>query len=58
MPLFETVTEIFVEIIFEGFLVRMFRWIGNRLVALDEFIFRRKKKKEKTTNLNNEDQSG
>jgi len=58
MPLFETVTEIFVEIIFEGFLVRMFRWIGNRLVALDNFVFRRKKKKIDSTRTNNKDHSG
>jgi len=52
MPLFETVTEIFVEIIFEGFLVRMFRWIGNRLVALDNFVFRKKKRRPGKTNDN------
>ncbi len=43
MAIFEFLIKIFVEILFEGIILRFWKFIGNSLNKLDEFLFKKKK---------------
>jgi hypothetical protein len=39
----EVIVGFFVEVIFEGILLKFWRFIGNTLNRLDDFLFKKKK---------------